>query len=138
MGITVQIIGTDSERSLSIRSAEGVDWTADLIGNVGMLDAPADNGGFERIVDADGEPTGSYRATAETYEWWAKYIADLETTTDDLATLQDALDEAGLDGGQIIQERYHALVGGVDMEDERGQAVDLMEHIREEYLAEQE
>jgi|GEM_PF-2886223 len=132
--ITVLIVETGKTKSLSaIDPKTGVNWISDLLGNSGVYDLPVDNGGVVPIADDDG-PTGVYRCSKDTYDWWVEYIAGMEDTADDLDQLSEDLGEAGLDANDIIQREYWSEVGGVDMEDERGQSTALIEAIRAAHL----
>jgi len=132
--ITVQIVETGETKSLSaIDHKTGVNWISDLLGNSGVYDLPVDNGGVVPIADDDG-PTGIYRCSQDTYDWWVEYIDGMEDTADDLDQLSDDLADAGLDANAIITREYWAEVGEVDMADERRQAIALIESIRESHL----
>lgn len=133
MAITCRILGTSTTKILQAVTEDGVDWTADCIGNSGMLDHPADAGGFAAIEDADG-PTGLYLCTQDTYDWWQMYIDGQEATQDDIRALRDDLEAAHLPADDILSAEYYNEVGGVDMEDERGQAVELISEIRTAHL----
>lgn len=132
MSITVKIIETGFRQTLMITDGNSTDWTKDLIGNAGMLDIPAHDGGLEWSDRDD-----CYIVTQGTYDFWTTYIANTLCTKSDLATLQEDLTASRFDGATIIDEEYYAIYPSVDMEDERGKSVELIEAIRATYLNEE-
>lgn len=118
MNIKIQETGKIEELN-TIDSESGTNWTADLIGNAGAIS----DGQFEWSEEDD-----AYLASQDTFDWWNKYIADMETTQTEVENLADDLN---IDAS-IIRQRVEAETGS-DYEMHRHEAIQAMKEIEEEY-----
>jgi hypothetical protein len=73
--MNVIINGTNANVTLSLTDANGIDWTADFIGNY--------DGAFTYDQDA-----GVYRADAEEVAWWSRVIDRQQALDDRIAELK--------------------------------------------------
>lgn len=115
----VQIKETGEIKTLSIIDRKsGVNYVSDLIGNAGAL-----NDGQFKYQDYD----GTYLADQGTYDWWAQYIEDSETTDREIDALAEKL---GIDASKIRERVGEAQ--GQDYEEHRREAKQAMREIEEE------
>ena len=97
----MNVLVNGKQESLNIVDRNGIDFTIDFIGNHGAL--------------ADGqfsfnEELNAYECDQDTYEWWAKVIADHQALEDRIAKLREV---HGSDAVQAVLGQ----VGGYDLED---------------------
>lgn len=118
MEIKIKETGEHKELNITWRQ-NGVNWAQDLIGNAGAMN----DGQFVWSDDDD-----AYIASQDTFDWWAKYIADSEATNDEGRQLAESL---GIDE-EIVRERIEQNTGH-DYGDHRKQAIRAMNELREEY-----
>ncbi|WP_201319124.1 hypothetical protein [Paenibacillus sp. EPM92] len=99
--MNILIKETRAAQSLELMK-NGVNWVVDLIGNYGALN----DGQF--TYDAD---LNVYVCDQDTFNWWAKVVADKQALDDRLAQLRE---EHGSDAVEAVLGR----VGDYDLEDE--------------------
>lgn len=115
----IKIMESGERKELSISDETGVNWVQDLIGNTGALH----DGQFSWSSEDD-----AFLASQDTYDWWAKYIADCEATDAELEALASELD---IDTN-IIWRRIQDATGD-DYEQHRRSALAVMAEIKKEY-----
>lgn len=93
--MTIFIVNGE-ERNLELRDGNGIDYSADFIGN--------NDPGMD--IDED----GNYIATQEDFEWWKSTIASHKRMQDMIAQYKAANDPDVVD--QVVQD----WIGGVDLE----------------------
>ena len=100
----IRIKETGERKTLSIVDASnGMDWTADLIGNYGGLD----DGQF--VCD---DYNGYYECDQDTYDWWHDLMTRYEATDNALYNYRQSLD----DDGESVLDKNINLECGVDLE----------------------
>lgn len=118
--MNVMIRETGKVQELSIIDREsGVDWTNDLVGNAGAFN----DGQFEWS-----EEHNAYRATQDTYDWWARYIEDNETTEREAQQLAEELDISVEDVYYNIQVNTRSDYGN-----HRSEAIQAMQILKEAF-----
>lgn len=115
----VKIRETGEVKELSIRNRNGMDYTYDLVGNAGAFN----DGQFEWS-----EEDSAQMASQETYEWWARYLANTLDTEADVEALAKKL---GVQESDIWP--YIERAQGYDYEDHRTQAQQAMEEFTAEH-----
>lgn len=120
--MNVKIAETGKIETLGIiDSKSGVNWVQDLIGNTGALH----DGQFVWSEDDN-----AYIATQGTFDWWAKYISDSNSTDEEVAELAGKL---GISESVILDRIADHMAGVNDYEDHRKAAIAAMSEIKEEY-----
>lgn len=116
--MNIKINETGEIKTLSIiDSKTGVNWAQDLIGNAGAFS----EGEFEWSEDDN-----AYLADEVTYEWWAEYIADSQTTQDEVDDLAETLNMSADEINMLIANNLHG-----DYEMHRKDAIGTMAQILE-------
>jgi hypothetical protein len=130
MSVTVKIRETNEIKSLGIVSENGVDWTADFIGNAGgFTDDPE---GFERTDD--GEDYYGI-ATQAWFDWWKKHIANyekMETEIEDFKEELNDVDDADCDRAEEIIRDCQYVYSLVDEEQGPGAVIEKINEYRDE------
>jgi hypothetical protein len=75
---------TKELKTLGIFDEDGIEWTADLLGNHGELHYNSE--------------TEEHELTQESFEWWSEYI---KTYLEDVQKIQEFANEFGLDENEI-------------------------------------
>lgn len=93
----MQIIITETSeiKTLDLRDGNGIDWTSDLLGNVGAF-APAD----------DSDPEDRYRLTQSDFDWWENQIAEIEQAD---ALIAEFAEKYGSDEREFLVNRLITL-----------------------------
>lgn len=120
--MNVKIRETGKLETLStIDRKSGVNWTGDLVGNSGAF---AD-GQFEWSDEDD-----AYLVSQDDYDWWVKYISDLETTEAEAEALAERL---GISVDDVM-DRIGEYQDG-DYDSHRHQAQRAMQNLEDNYTA---
>ncbi len=91
----IRIVETGETKTLDLRDGNGIDWTSDLLGNVGAF-APTD----------DSDPEDHYRLTQADYNWWANQIDEIEQAN---ALIEEFAEEFGSDEREFLVNRLITL-----------------------------